>query len=72
MVVSMLVMSSSITFKIKGLIKIRKLEERCVCQLIFQHGERILLCGAPEKGTPFFVSAFNGAAIVLKSFTKRR
>uniref|UniRef100_A0A0A8Z689 Uncharacterized protein n=1 Tax=Arundo donax TaxID=35708 RepID=A0A0A8Z689_ARUDO len=25
-----------------------------------------------EKGTPFFVSSFNGAAMVLKSFTKWR
>jgi hypothetical protein len=30
-------------------------------------------CHVPqEKGTPFFVSSFSGAAMVLKSFTKRR
>jgi hypothetical protein len=43
-----------------------------MCQLIFQHDEHILLCGPQEKGTPFFVTAFNGVAMVLKSFTKRQ
>jgi hypothetical protein len=33
----------------------------------------VFSCVVPqEKGTPFFVSAFNGAAMVLKSFTKQQ
>jgi hypothetical protein len=54
--------TACITLKLEGLLKIRKLQQWCLCELQFESIKSLL----------FFVNTWRGPAMVLKSCTKRR